>query len=94
MTQRSFVATKKNVSYSAHSVQCVYETCSKTQNQPMQVHMHNKFNGNTYYNIKFDCSNVDELLLVCFHIDKQNGNSMLFGHGKMLNDHHQHDPHI
>lgn len=41
--------------------------------------------------IEFDCLNVDELLSVCFHMNKQNGNSILWSR-QMLNDHHQIDP--
>lgn len=40
------------------------------------------------YSIKFDCLNIDELLSVCFHMDKQNAfgytKFQCFGHGNSL----------
>lgn len=61
----------------------------------MQVHSGHKIQLKYMLYIKFDCLNVDDLLSVCFHMDKQNqnGSSMLWSR-QMLNDHHQIDPHI
>lgn len=93
MTQRSFVTTWNMILCPPLYTVCVYETWSKLENSKSNdasAHAH-KIRLKYILHIKFDCLNVDELLSVCFHMNEQNGNSILWSR-QMLNDHHQIDP--